>query len=156
MNAPIAGYLVELCADLHAAPLPNPNGSTTRATSISTISPSILRTIVCPARPYSRRRFEPVNAPIGGYLVDIQANMSAVPPTPPLHTSATSTSAISPSILRTIIFPERPHSRRQFLPMKAPIGGYLVDILANMPAVPPPDGHHTLYLSHLAPVCTDE
>jgi hypothetical protein len=62
--------------------LPLPNRSTTGATPISAISPSILRTIIFPERPHSRRQFLPINAPIGGYLVDIQANIPAFPSLP--------------------------------------------------------------------------
>jgi hypothetical protein len=46
---------------------------------------------------------------------------------------------------------------RQFKPMDVPRNQDLVEIWLEMVATPPPqDGHHTLYLSHLAPAFTDD
>jgi hypothetical protein len=67
------------------------------------------------------------------------------------------TSLLSPLPLPANMRQHTTPQGRQFKPMGVTFSRDLVELWIEMIAAPPPpDGHHTLYLSHLTPAFTDD
>jgi hypothetical protein len=89
-------------------------------------------------------------------LVEIWLEMVAPPP--PQMAITPYISCIWPRPLPSSMRRDSTPHGRQFKPMYGPRNQDLVEIWVDMVAdpSPSPDGHHTLYVSHLAPAFTDD
>jgi hypothetical protein len=106
-----------------------------------------------------RGQLKPMDVTCTQDLVEIQVGMLAVHSPPSQLSNAAYTSLLSPRRLPTIMRWDSTPQERQFKHMDVTRNPDLVELWIEMVAAlppPSPDGHDTLYLSHLAPAFTDE
>jgi hypothetical protein len=113
--------------------------------------PTIMRRDSTP----QERQFMPMDVTRNQDLVELWIEMVAAPPPAPQMAIALYIFRIWPRPLPTILRRDSTPQGRQFKPMDVTGSRDLVEIWLEILA-PPPDGHHTLYLSHLVPAFTDD
>jgi hypothetical protein len=108
-----------------------------------------------PRSALQERQCEGMNVTCNQGLVELWADMRAA--SHPGMANTTYTCLLARWPLPTIMCRDSSPQERQFTPMDVTCNQDLMELWVEMLVPPPtPDGHHTLYLSHLAPAFTDD